>query len=148
MSDTIVNSAEEMMEFGREYAAKAKAGNVFGLVGTLGTGKTHWTKGFVGSTNPDAVVSSPTFAIVNEYRGELHTVFHFDFYRLKSADELVALGWDEYLDEGAITICEWADLFPELMPDHTTWLEISHMSDGSRKIANIKKPTAPAAANQ
>ena len=139
MSETIVNSAEEMMELGKSYASKAKSGDVFGLVGTLGTGKTHWTKGFMAGIDSEAAVSSPTFPILNEYRGGLHTVFHFDFYRLKSADELVALGWDEYLDEGAITICEWADLFPELMPDHTVWLEISHLPDGSRKILHLEK---------
>lgn len=147
MSETIVSSAEEMMELGYQYAAKAKSGNVFGLVGTLGTGKTHWTKGFMEFMEPRAIVSSPTFAIVNEYRGGLHTVFHFDFYRLESADALLALGWDEYLDEGAITICEWADLFPELMPDHTLWLQISHMPDGSRKIATVQNPTALRPAN-
>jgi len=148
MSATIINSAEAMMELGKEFAIKAKAGDVFGLVGTLGAGKTHWTKGFMGFMQPGADVSSPTFAVVNEYRGGLHTVFHFDFYRLKSQEELLALGWDEYLDEGAVTICEWADLFPDLMPDHTTWLEISHLPDGSRNVVKIEKPAASAAANQ
>lgn len=143
MSETIISSAEEMAENGAEYAAKSNGGSVFGLVGTLGAGKTHWTKGFMGLINREADVASPTFSIVNEYRGKLHAVFHFDFYRLKSAEELIALGWDEYLDEGAIIICEWADLFPELMPDHCIWLEISHMPDGSRKIARIERPAAP-----
>lgn len=148
MTESVVHSAEEMMELGREYAIKAKAGDVFGLVGTLGTGKTHWTKGFVKYINPDTVVSSPTFAIVNEYPSVLHTVYHFDFYRLKSDVELVALGWDEYLEDGAITICEWADLFPEMMPENTIWLEITHTQDESRKLVTIEKPTARAAANQ
>ena len=139
MSDTIVKSAAEMMELGKEYAAKAKSGDVFGLVGTLGTGKTHWTKGFMEGIDPQAAVSSPTFSIVNEYRGDRHTVFHFDFYRLKTADELIGLGWDEYIEDDAITICEWADLFPELMPDHTVWLEISHLPDGSRRISPVSR---------
>lgn len=142
MTEFILCSAEETMELGRQYARNARSGDVFGLVGTLGTGKTHWTKGFLGVVNPRATVSSPTFSIVNEYRGGLHTVFHFDFYRLKSADELLSLGWDEYLDEGGITICEWADLFPDLMPKNTVWLEITHMPDGSRKLARVEKPTA------
>ena len=68
-------------------------------------------------------------------------MFHFDFHRLKSADELIALGWDEYLDEGGIVICEWADLFPALMPDQTEWLEISHQADESRSLHHIAKPS-------
>lgn len=143
MTETIVSSAEQMMQIGADYADKAKAGDVFGIVGTLGAGKTHWTKGFMKSIDPSVSVSSPTFSIVNEYRGGSHPVYHFDFYRLKSSDELLSLGWDEYLDENGITICEWADLFPSLMPDHTTWLEIYHVPDGSRKIAVTEKPTQP-----
>ena len=140
MSEGIVRTAAAMMELGAEFASAAKAGDVFGLIGTLGTGKTHWSKGFVGEIDPDAQVTSPTFSIVNEYRGGKLPMFHFDFYRLKSAAELVALGWDEYLDENGIVICEWADLFPELMPEHTVWLEILHLADGARKLHRIKDP--------
>lgn len=140
MSQQVVSSPEKMMELGAEFAASSSAGCVYGLVGTLGTGKTHWTKGFVRHIDPSATVTSPTFGIVSEYRGGKHPVFHFDFYRLKSAEELIALGWDEYLDEGGITICEWADLFPQLMPDGTVWLEIIHQADGSRLLNRIEKP--------
>ena len=136
-----LDSPESMMALGAEFAAQAGAGDVFALVGNLGAGKTHWTKGFVAAIDPDASVTSPTFAIVNEYRGGTHPVFHFDFHRLKSADELIALGWDEYLDEGGIMICEWAELFPMLMPEHTVWLEISHQHDGSRGLCLIKRPS-------
>lgn len=136
-----LESPEAMMALGAEFAAKAGAGDAFALVGNLGAGKTHWTKGFVAAIDPDAAVTSPTFAIVNEYRSGNRPVFHFDFHRLKSADELVGLGWDEYLDEGGIIICEWADLFPMLMPEHTEWLEISHQSDGSRGLRRIERPT-------
>jgi tRNA threonylcarbamoyladenosine biosynthesis protein TsaE len=135
-----LESPEAMMALGAEFAAKASAGDVFALVGNLGAGKTHWTKGFVAAIDPSAAVTSPTFAIVNEYRSGARPVFHFDFHRLKSADELIALGWDEYLDECGITVCEWADLFPQLLPDHTQWLEISHGADGTRELCRIRKP--------
>jgi tRNA threonylcarbamoyladenosine biosynthesis protein TsaE len=135
-----LQNPEAMMAFGAECAAKARSGDVFGLVGNMGAGKTHWTKGFVAAIDPAAAVTSPTFAIVNEYRGGKHAVFHFDFHRLKSAEELIALGWDEYLDDGGIVICEWADLFPEIMPEGTCWLEISHQPDGSRLLSSIGKP--------
>lgn len=134
------------MELGAEFARCAKAGEVYGLIGTLGTGKTHWSKGFVGAINPVATVTSPTFSIVNEYRGGKTMVFHFDFYRLKTGEELLALGWDEYLDQKGIVICEWADLFPELMPEDTIWLEIIHLADEGRKLRKISNPNMAAKA--
>lgn len=137
MNPRNIATPEKMAEVGAEFAAAAVAGDVFGLVGTLGTGKTHWTKGFVGEIDSAATVTSPTFGIVNEYRDGKTPVFHFDFYRLGSGEELLALGWDEYLDQGGIVICEWADLFPDLMPDHTVWLEISHQPDGSRLLCRM-----------
>lgn len=134
MSLKIIPSAEAMIDLGGRYAADAKLGDVFALVGDLGTGKTHWSKGFVRGLCPKIPVTSPTFSIVNEYSDSAHTIFHFDFYRLKSEQELIDLGWDEYLDQAAIVICEWADLFPHLMPENTKWLEIRHQPDGSRTV--------------
>ncbi len=141
MKQQRLESPEAMMGMGAEFAINARSGDVFALVGNLGAGKTHWTKGFVAAIDPDAAVTSPTFAIVNEYRGGKLPVFHFDFHRLKSANELIALGWDEYLDEVGIMVCEWADLFPTLMPENAQWLEISHHSDGSRGLRRIERPT-------
>ncbi len=127
-----------MIRLGGEFALLAEMGEVFGLTGTLGTGKTHWSKGFVEALDAAADVTSPTFGIVNEYRGGAFPVFHFDFYRLKSEQELIALGWDEYLDQPGIVICEWADRFPQLMPPHTTWLMIQHQADGSRRLSRLQ----------
>jgi len=140
MSSIRLESPEAMMALGAQFAAKAGAGDVFALVGNLGSGKTNWTKGFVAAIDPAVAVTSPTFAIVNEYRCGMRPVFHFDFHRLKSADELISLGWDEYLDEGGIIICEWADRFPQLLPDHAEWLEISHISDEIRELRRIGRP--------
>lgn len=140
MNAKIIHSADEMVMLGAEFAAEAKPGDVFGLIGTLGTGKTHWSKGFVNAIDGNAQVTSPTFSIVNEYRGGNPALFHFDLYRLKSAEELIALGWDEYLDGDAIVICEWADLFPELLPENTTWIEILHAENGTRRVRRVKGP--------
>jgi|694.fasta_scaffold28296_8 tRNA threonylcarbamoyladenosine biosynthesis protein TsaE len=129
-----VSSPEAMMEIGSEFAAQAKPGDVFALVGNLGSGKTHWTKGFLKQLQPGTAVTSPTFSIVNSYTNGASPVHHFDFYRLKSANELIDLGWDEYLDDHSILICEWADMFPELFPEHTQWLEFKHTADDSREI--------------
>lgn len=113
---------DEMEALGRAAALEVKPGAVIGLVGGLGAGKTHWTKGFVAGLGSLAEVTSPTFGLVHEYAGGRLPVFHLDFYRLNSGDELIALGWDEYLDSGGVVIAEWADKFPELMPEDTHWL--------------------------
>ncbi|QTN31389.1 tRNA (adenosine(37)-N6)-threonylcarbamoyltransferase complex ATPase subunit type 1 TsaE [Akkermansiaceae bacterium] len=140
MTHSTAGTPEEMAKIGASFAALAKPGNIFGLTGTLGTGKTQWAKGFVAALDPTATVSSPTFPIVNGYSGGITPIFHFDFYRLKSAAELLALGWDEYLDQEGITICEWADMFPELMPEETIWIRISHLPDGGRSIVRTSRP--------
>jgi tRNA threonylcarbamoyladenosine biosynthesis protein TsaE len=129
-----VASVEEMVAMGRLAAAGVEPGTVIALIGGLGAGKTHWTKGFVAAMGAPAEVTSPTFSLVHEYRGGTLPVFHFDFYRLESAAELVALGWDEYLDEGGVVIAEWADKFPELLPPDTLRLEFTVAADGSRTV--------------
>jgi tRNA threonylcarbamoyladenosine biosynthesis protein TsaE len=139
-SDFNASSPEAMMNLGAEFAARAKPGDVFALVGNLGSGKTHWTKGFLSHFQPETNVTSPTFSIVNTYTDGTCLTYHFDFYRLKSAGELMDLGWDEYLDDEAVVICEWADLFPQLFPGHTQWLEFTHQPDGSRRIERIAQP--------
>ncbi|WP_411825958.1 tRNA (adenosine(37)-N6)-threonylcarbamoyltransferase complex ATPase subunit type 1 TsaE [Luteolibacter sp. AS25] len=137
MTPEILNSPHEMSECGARFASQAISGSVFALIGDLGAGKTHWSKGFIREIDSNATVSSPTFSIVNEYRDGRLPVFHFDFYRMKSEEELINLGWDEYLDESGILICEWANLFPGLMPKDTIWLNISQISETSRELKLI-----------
>lgn len=129
------NSPDEMEALGRAAAAKVTPGEVFALVGGLGAGKTHWTKGFAAAIGFPSEVTSPTFSLVHEYPGKELPVFHFDFYRLKSADELIDLGWDEYLEAGAIIVAEWADKFPELLPPGAIWLEFTVDPDGGRTVS-------------
>lgn len=127
-------SPEAMEALGRAAAADAHPGRVVALVGGLGAGKTHWTKGFVAGLASRADVTSPTFGLVHEYADGKLPVFHFDFYRLGSAAELIALGWDEILEQDGVVIAEWADKFPELLPPETLWLHFSVEMDGSRLI--------------
>ena len=127
-------SAEAMENLGREASALVKAGSVIALVGGLGAGKTHWTKGFVAGVGSTAEVTSPTFGLVHEYSGGRLPVFHLDFYRLESAAELIALGWDEYLEQDGVVVAEWGDKFPELLPLDTIWLHFTTEPDGSRII--------------
>lgn len=127
-------STEAMEALGRVAASTALPGSIIALVGGLGAGKTHWTKGFVAGAGSPFEVTSPTFGLVQEYTGGRFPVFHLDFYRLESAAELIALGWDELLDQNAVIIAEWADKFPELLPGGTTWLHFIVEADGSRTV--------------
>ena len=129
-----VKSPEAMEELGRATAPRVRPGMVIALVGGLGSGKTHWTKGLVAGLGSTAQVTSPTFGLVHEYPGGSVPVFHLDFYRLETAEELIALGWDEYLDAGGLIIAEWADKFPDLLPPDTRWRIFSIEADGSRTV--------------
>lgn len=128
------NSPEAMEQLGRETAARIGPAAVIALVGGLGAGKTHWTKGFVAGLGSSAAVTSPTFGLLHEYSGGRIPVFHLDFYRLGSGKELLDLGWDELLEQGGAIIAEWADKFPELMPPETMWLEFTVENDGGRTV--------------
>ncbi|NNE91056.1 MAG: tRNA (adenosine(37)-N6)-threonylcarbamoyltransferase complex ATPase subunit type 1 TsaE [Verrucomicrobiales bacterium] len=130
----ILTSEKETREFGAEIAGDLRPGDVLGLMGQLGAGKTHFTQGIVAALGSETAVTSPTFTLVNEYHDGRLPVFHFDFYRMDSPDEVVKIGWDEFLDEPGVVIVEWADKFPELLPDHTTWWKFSMAEDESRVL--------------
>jgi tRNA threonylcarbamoyladenosine biosynthesis protein TsaE len=128
-------SVEEMEELGRKAAEMIHGACVLGLVGGLGAGKTHWTKGLVAGLGAPADVTSPTFGLIHEYPGGRLPVVHADFYRLEKAEELIAIGWDEYLETPGVVIAEWAGKFPGLMPKETTWLFFRVEPDGSRTVS-------------
>lgn len=123
-----------MEDLGRMAGLAASAGEVFALCGPLGAGKTTWTRGLVAGLGSRAEVTSPTFTLVHEYPGGRLPVFHFDFHRASSAAEIVALGWDEYLERGGVVVVEWADMFPDLFPSGTRWLRFRHDA-GARRLA-------------
>jgi tRNA threonylcarbamoyladenosine biosynthesis protein TsaE len=127
-------SPEAMEALGRTAAELAGPGSVIALVGGLGAGKTHWTKGFVAGMGSTADVTSPTFGLLHEYPSGRLPVFHLDFYRLESAAELLALGWDELLDQGGVILAEWGDKFPELLPPETVWLHFTVEAEGRRSV--------------
>jgi tRNA threonylcarbamoyladenosine biosynthesis protein TsaE len=129
-------TSEAMEALGRAAAETVGAGEVIALIGGLGAGKTHWTKGFVAGLGALTEVTSPTFTLVHEYRGGRLPVYHFDFYRLNSPAELLALGWDEIIESGGVVVAEWGDRFPELLPPNTRWLTISHAPEGGRTVCS------------
>ena len=130
-------TTEETIAWGRELATSIQAGDVIALVGNLGAGKTHATKGIVSALGATAQVSSPTFTLVHEYTGGRLPLFHFDFSRLESAEEVLGIGWDDYLDANGVVIVEWADRFAELMPEHSQWYRFAVTDDGARTVEKM-----------
>ncbi len=131
-TDLHLPDATATMAAGERLAAGLGAGAVVALTGGLGAGKTHFTKGLVRGLGGTEEVTSPTFTLVHEYRGGRLPLFHFDFYRMDSAEEVLTVGWDDILDEPGVVIIEWADLFRELLPPHTRWFQFTPQEDGSR----------------
>lgn len=134
------NSAEETHAFALEAGARARRGDVFALTGDLGAGKTQFVKGFVAGAGGDATVTSPTFTLVHEYGGASFPIYHFDFYRVETADAVLAIGWDEYTAGDGVCIVEWADRFRELLPDNTRWLAFRVTGDHTRVIEELASP--------
>lgn len=120
-----LHSIDETLACGREIAATLRSGDVIALCGPMGAGKTHLTQGIVAGLGCTAPVTSPTFTLVNEYRDGRLPVYHLDLYRMESPRELLAIGWDELLETDGVIIAEWADRFPELMPQGTQWVRLS-----------------------
>lgn len=117
---------------GEALACALRAGDVVALTGGLGAGKTHFTKGLVRGLGGTEEVTSPTFTLVHEYRSGRLPVYHFDFYRMETANEVIGIGWDEYLEAGGICVVEWADRFPALLPEGTQWWGLEVEGDGRR----------------
>ncbi|GHV05475.1 hypothetical protein FACS1894217_02420 [Clostridia bacterium] len=115
--------------------------SVIALFGDMGAGKTAFTRGFMAGLKYGGVVSSPTYAIVNEYLSPRGAVFHFDWYRLSGEAELYDLGWDEYLERG-LCIVEWSERAPEVLPpERTLIIEISTSEDASEVCRLEREPS-------
>jgi len=142
-----LESEQATMACGRVLAGQLAEGSVLALCGGLGSGKTCLTKGIVAGLGSSAAVTSPTFTLVHEYPGARLDVAHFDFYRVQSGEELVAAGWDDYLDRGGLVIAEWADRFPALLPDHSIWLQLE-TAGNSRIIRELAGPPSGGAGDQ
>jgi tRNA threonylcarbamoyladenosine biosynthesis protein TsaE len=133
--------ASATLALGQELGRAAEAGEVLALVGDLGAGKTTLTRGIVEGLGYGQEVTSPTFALVQEYLGGRLEIFHFDFYRVEHEHELHDLGWDDYLDRQGLVIVEWPSLFPNLLPKDTRWFKLSHQEKG-RLVEEVCQPPA------
>ena len=120
-----------------QFSSTIKSAEVIVLNGNLGSGKTFFIKQVLRSLNVDGV-SSPTFALVNEYYGKLK-IYHFDFYRIEEVREIYDIGFDEYMkDDDAIKFIEWGELFPEVLPRKRTEIQITLDKDFNREFSFIK----------
>ena len=108
--------AEDTYELGRQTASSASPGDVIALSGDLGCGKTVFSQGFAAGLGIPGMVTSPTFTILQVYENGRLPLYHFDLYRIAEPEELYEIGFEEYLDGEGVTLIEWADLFPEMLP--------------------------------
>jgi tRNA threonylcarbamoyladenosine biosynthesis protein TsaE len=130
----ISNSPAETEAIGRQLAERIDVGGVLALKGELGSGKTLFVKGLVAGLGSSADVTSPTFTIAHEYRGGRLPVYHFDFFRLEDSQSLARLGLDDYFFGDGVSVIEWADRFPEFIPEQARRILFEIKSDTQRAI--------------
>jgi tRNA threonylcarbamoyladenosine biosynthesis protein TsaE len=131
----ITTSDEETIGLGKKLGALLSEGDVVALVGELGSGKTWFTKGLALGlgVSPDTIVTSPSFTLVNEYKGR-YTFYHMDFYRLENLPEVLSAGLEEYLQDSEVVALEWADRWPEILPEKRIMVKFLIIDDRQREI--------------
>jgi tRNA threonylcarbamoyladenosine biosynthesis protein TsaE len=130
----ISNSPAETEAIARQIAEDLVAASVLALTGELGSGKTSFTQGLVAGLQSDAMVTSPTFTIVHEYHGGRLPVYHFDFFRLENRESAMRLGLEDYFFGDGVSVIEWADRFPDLIPEQARWISLEIKSERQRMI--------------
>ena len=127
------HSPEQTEAVGAALAQKLTPGTVIAYRGDLGAGKTAFTRGLAKGLGAGEPVTSPTYTIVNEYLSGRIPLFHFDMYRLNSADDLFDIGWDDYLERGGVCAVEWSENVAEAMEDPIT-VNIEKLGEDARRI--------------
>lgn len=131
-----IDNIENIKDAARQFVDAMGTNRVFAFYGKMGAGKTTFIKAVCECLGVDDVITSPTFAIVNEYSADESglTVYHFDFYRIKKLDEVYDMGYEEYFYSGCPCFIEWPELIEELLPDDAVKVSISEQPDGSRLV--------------
>lgn len=138
MKEIILNSEKETIKFGKKIAENLRIGDVIVLTGDLGSGKTKLTEGILTYFGLENEISSPTFTIVNEYETEKFPIYHFDVYRLEGSDEFLAIGGDEYFENG-VSIIEWGEMIEDVLPEKYTKITFSRdLENENRRILKIE----------
>ena len=134
MMAVITNSAAETRELGTRLAGELKAGDVILLEGELGAGKSELARGIAKGLGVTETVTSPSFTILNVYESGRIPLYHFDWYRLNSAEELFELGMDEYLGGDGIALVEWPEICPEAVPEDCLRIRIEATGENERRL--------------
>ncbi|OGQ22565.1 MAG: tRNA (adenosine(37)-N6)-threonylcarbamoyltransferase complex ATPase subunit type 1 TsaE [Deltaproteobacteria bacterium RIFCSPLOWO2_02_FULL_44_10] len=135
LKQMLFSSPEQTKNFARKVAALLKPRDIVILRGELGAGKTLFVQGLaegLGVSDPE-LVRSPTFTLIHEYQGKL-PLFHFDFYRLENVQEALALGLDEYFEGEGVSVIEWGNKFPTVLPERAYVIELKVISEAVREI--------------
>ena len=129
------HNVTETEQAGGQLANQLSPGAVVAFTGDLGAGKTAFCRGFLHALGYTGRVTSPTFAIVNEYTaGNGNPVYHFDFYRIKKIDEVYDMGYEDYFYSGNLCFLEWPELIEDLLPEDVTKVHINTEEDGTRTV--------------
>lgn len=129
----ITHSPEETIEFAKEIGSKLKGGDVVAYIGGLGAGKTTFTRGLAIGMGLGDDVTSPTFAIVNEYRGKIN-LYHFDMYRIMNTESLETTGFFDYLSDDNVLAIEWSENIKDALDENTIYITINKIDDNTREI--------------
>ena len=130
----VTSSPEETIELAKRVGKLLRGGDILVYRGGLGAGKTTFTRGLaLGMGLPDEV-SSPTFALGNEYRIENVTMYHFDMYRIMNAEALETTGFYDYMSEDSVIVCEWSENIADCLPDGTVTVTIERLGENEREI--------------
>lgn len=131
-----INSLADINEAAKTFVENMGDGKVFAFYGKMGAGKTTFVKAVCECLGVDDVITSPTFAIVNEYTSATtgDAIYHFDFYRIKKLEEVYDMGYEDYFYSGSLCFLEWPELIEDLLPEDATKVTIEETEDGSRVL--------------
>lgn len=139
MERFISNSPADTENIGKMLGEKINSGTVIAFKGGLGMGKTCFTRGLAKGLGSSDTVTSPTFALVNEYLSGRIPLYHFDMYRISGWEDLYSTGFFDYIDEGAVLACEWSENIENALPQDTLYVEFNRIDDLTRDIIIRKK---------
>lgn len=134
MSEIIIHSLEDIKRAASEFVALIGNRRIFAFYGHMGAGKTTFIKAICEELGVTDAVSSPTFAIVNEYASNMGSIYHFDFYRIKRSSEVLDLGFEDYAYSGNLCLMEWPELIEEFLPEETVDVHIEEIEGGKRRV--------------
>lgn len=131
-----INSLADINEAAKTFVENMGDGKVFAFYGKMGAGKTTFVKAVCECLGVEDVITSPTFAIVNEYTSATNgdTIYHFDFYRIKKLEEVYDMGYEDYFYGGSLCFLEWPELIEDLLPEDATKVTIEETEDGARVV--------------